>query len=477
MHTLGRVRLEDIAVVLILSFLGIAGAIPGIAPNQANEMTGAAASRLQTVAGIGSQLFINALIAVLLLGVRRMFSLHRGALRWSSVLAIWAVFSILWSQDPLLTGRRALPFVFATALGMYLALRYPQDRVLGLLQIMFAVLACWSAVLAVGFPAIGLDASTGHGGDWQGVFTQKNACGRAMVFAIAAVLGRRRFALPSAACFLLFTGELIMSGSRGAWLLGAVTVAALVVFRFSCRFDRANRSFFLAMLGGLAVIAGAIAVLDFGDLAPLLGRDATLTGRTAIWHEVWLSILHRPVLGYGFSAFWHGAQGASWSVVVALHFILFHAHNGFLEIWLELGAIGLLLFAAGYVRAAVLLWPELRAGRYHEAAWPGVVLLLIALYDVDENTLLSFNGLFWVLYTGALTRIELLAADRGMVRRRMRVGRGISPNPGPWIGLRTGAGRLSSEKQYDACSSVQAQASLLHEPLSDRKVQVVKPWL
>jgi exopolysaccharide production protein ExoQ len=477
MTFLRRFRLEDIAAVLILSFFGIAGAIPGIAPNQANEMTGAAASRLQTVAGIGSQLFVNVLIAMLLIAGWQLFSRHRGALRWSSMLAIWAVFSILWSQDPLLTGRRALPFVFATAFGMFLALRYPQDRLLSLLQITFAVLACWSAVLAVGFPAIGLDASTGHGGDWQGVFTQKNACGRAMVFAIAAVLARRRFSFPSAACVVLFAGELMMSGSRGAWLLGAVTVAALLVFRFSCRFDRASRSVFLAMLAGLAVTACAIAVLDFGDLAPLLGRDATLTGRTAIWHEVWLSILHRPALGYGFSAFWRGAQGASWSVVVALHFVLFHAHNGFLEIWLELGAAGLLLFTAGYVRAAVLLWPELRAGRYREAAWPSVVLLLIALYDIDENTLLSFNGLFWVLYTGALTRIELLAADRSMVQRHLRAEKSVSSVPLPWIGLGAGAGRLDPEERKNACCSVQGQAFLIRKPLSDQSVQTVEPWL
>jgi hypothetical protein len=37
------------------------------------------------------------------------------------------------------------------------------------------------------------------------------------------------------------------------------------------------------------------------------------------------------------------------------------------------------------------------------------VLLLIGLYDLDENTLLIYNGLFWVLYVAALVNIELLA--------------------------------------------------------------------
>ena len=420
MQILGRTRLQDAAIVLILMFFGIAGAIPGIAPNQANEMTGAAATGLQTIVGIGSQVLVNGLIALLLLRHHRTFTRRHAPLRWAAALALWAVVSTLWSQDALLTGRRALPFALATAFGMFLALRLPQRRFLLLLQIAFALLACWSAVLALGFPSIGLDASTGHGGDWQGVFTQKNACGRAMVFALASVLASARISTARALLLLLFTAELILSGSRGAWLLGAFLIVVLWMFRASCRLDRATRTALFAFAGVLAMGIAVAAWLEFSDLAALLGRDPTLTGRTAIWHQVWLSILDRPTLGYGFSAFWRGAQGASFGVVVALKFVLFHAHNGFLEIWLELGAAGLLLFTLSFVRGAILLWPELRAGRFAEAAWPLAMLLLVALYDIDENTLLSFNGLFWVLYTAALVRIERLAAERASVRKVVR---------------------------------------------------------
>jgi len=427
MRALRHVRIEDFCIVLILMFLGVTGAIPGIAPNQASEMTGAPATGLQTVVGIGSQVVINSLIASLLLRHSRLFAHSRAALHWPFLLAIWAVASTLWSQDALLTARHAIPFTLATGFGVLLAVQLGQWRLLFLVQIAFALLACWSAVLALGFPVIGLDASTGHGGDWQGAFTQKNACGRAMVFALASVLASGQFSLGRSLLFLLFTAELVLSGSRGAWVLGAVLAAALLLFKASCRFDRGTRTAFFA---GAALVGSCFLVfvaLDFASLAPLLGRDATLTGRTAIWHEVWLSILHRPALGYGFSAFWRGAQGASWDVVVALRFVLFHAHNGFLEIWLELGAVGLLLFALGFARAAFLLWPELRAGHFREAAWPLSTLLLVAAYDIDENTLLSFNGLFWVLYSAALTHIELLAADRRAVRSTLRQGAIIAP--------------------------------------------------
>ncbi len=430
MNLLTRIRLGELAVVLALMFFGVAGAIPGIAPNQANEMTGASATGLQTAAGIGSQILIDGMIALLLLRRHNLFQATRARLIFPLLMPCWTAASIFWSDDPVLTARRAVPFVLAAIFGVFLALRYEQRRFLFLLQTAFAVLACWSAVLALGFPAIGLDASTGHGGDWQGVFTQKNACGRAMVFALAAVLASGRLSFARGALLLLFTAELALSGSRGAWVLGLVLLAVLLSFRLSCRFDKRTRTALLA--GGAVGTVGfaALAQAVFATVAPMLGRDATLTGRTAIWHEVWIAILHRPLLGYGFSAFWRGAQGASWSVVVALKFVLFHAHNGFLEIWLELGAAGLCFFALGFTRAALLLWPEVRAGRYAEAAWPVSTLLLILLYDFDENTLLSFNGLFWVLYTVAVARAEVLAAGRAAVRQALP----LQPahKVGPW---------------------------------------------
>jgi hypothetical protein len=39
------------------------------------------------------------------------------------------------------------------------------------------------------------------------------------------------------------------------------------------------------------------------------------------------------------------------------------------------------------------------------------VLVLIGLYDLDENTLLIYNGLFWVIYVAALVNIELLTVE------------------------------------------------------------------
>jgi exopolysaccharide production protein ExoQ len=154
---------------------------------------------------------------------------------------------------------------------------------------------------------------------------------------------------------------------------------------------------------------GAIRYLPV--LAPLIGRDATLSGRTGIWGQTWRFIQERPALGWGYAAFWRGIEGESFKVVAALRFIVFHAHNGFLEIWLELGLLGLILFVLSYLRAWRKLWPVLRSGDPGRGAWMVFVLVLIALYDFDENTLLTFNGLGWVLYVATLANIEVLGAE------------------------------------------------------------------
>ena len=135
---------------------------------------------------------------------------------------------------------------------------------------------------------------------------------------------------------------------------------------------------------------------------------------------MWTAIEKHPLLGYGFAAFWQGMKGESYNVIVALRFVIFHAHNGLLEIWLELGAAGLLLFALSYVRAWRRLWPLLWSKQISHAFWMIFVLLLVALYDIDENTLFAFNGLFWILYVAVLADIEILAVEHRYARSSLR---------------------------------------------------------
>ncbi|MBZ5676629.1 MAG: O-antigen ligase family protein [Acidobacteriia bacterium] len=99
-----------------------------------------------------------------------------------------------------------------------------------------------------------------------------------------------------------------------------------------------------------------------GGMVQTLGRDATLTGRTDLWDEI-IPMNGDPFLGTGFESFWMGSRLEKiWS----LHW--WHpneAHNGYIEVFLNLGWTGLSLLAivavTGYRNALnKLRWdPEL----------------------------------------------------------------------------------------------------------------------
>jgi O-antigen ligase len=409
-----HVGIEELLCIFVLAFFAMQGAIPGIAPNEATEMTHTAATTLMKVVGIGSQILINAVICIL--AVQHLQRLRRFvfALQWTAAIAVFAVCSTLWSQDPMTTARRSIPFALAMIFGLYLVSRFRISEQISILTATMTVAALATVALALFAPSIGLEASSGHHGDWQGIFTQKNACGRAMVFASAALLSSGRVSIARITTLLLFLLVLIMSGSRGAWLIEAVVLLCCGLLHVLARYAPYSRAVLLYS-SMFVVIAVSVAVwIYFPPVAGFLGRDATLTGRTAIWHQVWIAIEKRPLLGYGFAAFWQGMKGESYNIIVALRFVVFHAHNGFFELWLELGAAGLLLFALSYLRAWRKLWQVMRAGETAGTSWMAIFLLLILLYNLDENTLLTFNGLFWVLYVITVADIEILAREHRM---------------------------------------------------------------
>ena len=406
--------LEDLACAALFAFFAMQGSIPGIAPAQALEMTASAPSSLNTFGGIAAQTLANTLILALILRRPRLLLRQIAGLPWllvPALLALLAVASCAWSLDPLLTLRRALPFAFAGLFGLWFSARFPVARQLSILRIALVALALGTIALVLLDPAIGLDHSSGHGADWQGVFTQKNACGRIMVLGTAVVLFGGRLTMSRFGALLLFIFVLVMSGSRAAWLIEVSLLFLWVALAMARRVGRRLRTL-LAMAAPIKIAAfGMALLLGVHRLVPFLGRDPTLSGRAAIWLQVSRFILQRPLLGYGYDAFWRGMQGPSFQIAASLHFIVAHAHNGFLEIALELGFAGVLLFGLSWVRAWGALWSPWRRGQIQQIAWPLTFLLLIVLYDLDENTLLIYNGIFWILYVAVIANIERWTCD------------------------------------------------------------------
>lgn len=130
------------------------------------------------------------------------------------------------------------------------------------------------------------------------------------------------------------------------------------------------------------------------------GRDASLTGRTGIWQTV-LSEPINPVFGTGYTAFWLGERlQRIWALYPRTPLV--QAHNGYIEVYLNLGVVGLALLGG-------VLWTGLRNARrrlfaaHYEIGNPddslfqtfGIAYILAYLiYNTTEATFVGLNFLF-----------------------------------------------------------------------------------
>jgi O-antigen ligase len=126
-----------------------------------------------------------------------------------------------------------------------------------------------------------------------------------------------------------------------------------------------SRALVHALVLALLILASIALIPDVGgDMVRGLGRDPTLTGRTELWSEI-VGMNGNPVVGTGFESFWLGPRLEQiWS----RHW--WHpneAHNGYLEVFLNLGWAGLTLFAVvivtGYRNVVRLLRRDPEVGR------------------------------------------------------------------------------------------------------------------
>ena len=305
--------------------------------------------------------------------------------------------SVAWSDDPSVTVRRSVAFALTTLLGVYLATAFSRRELIDILAWTLAAIVAASVVFAVALPGRGLDPL--HAYVWQGVFNTKNLLGRyaalgAVVWLVRVLTRRRSFV--SLAGLLLCMYGLWMSDSKTALLVLVFVVGFCAVLPAL----RAHPSIAIptgAIVAILVVLAASWLMHNADSAVSTLGRDPTLTGRSDIWSAVWPLALQHSWLGYGYGAFWQGMSGPSATVWAIVGFGPPHAHNGYLDVFVQVGGVGVLLLAGALVVLVVRATHALREGWSLESILPAALLLFIALYNIPESSLAIHNSLFWVL--------------------------------------------------------------------------------
>ena len=315
--------------------------------------------------------------------------------------------SVLWSISPDHTVRRIIALYATTLGGVVLAVRFRWARLAEVLAATFAVLAVASVLVALALPETGKMQAL-FPGAWRGLWPEKNNLGGAMVmaagvFAAAAVMNpaRRRLWWPFAG---LAVALILLSTSKTALvslLLGAMAFAFVFVVR------RGPASGVAATWAAIlaAVLLGGFLLLAADVFLELLGKDATLTGRTKIWDAIMRQVEQRPWTGFGYAAVWDdtSAWGPLAWIVKEAGFKAGHAHNAWLEQWLGLGLGGLLAWGLLWLQTMAAAVTAVFRERGAYLAFP--FLVVYSLTSLTESIAVSYNDMRWVIFVAFAVKL------------------------------------------------------------------------
>jgi exopolysaccharide production protein ExoQ len=351
--------------------------------------------------------FLIALICIaLLVLVRRNFD-WGSALRENRwlVLVIAVMFiSIFWSDIPDTSFVRWVREFQAVIMG-FLILSEPSPRraMECVLRRTIYVLIPFSVLLIKYFPVYGRIYNSWSGEEqWVGVTLQKNGLGRLCLIAAIYILwslirrlqGRNGRVWKSQTILelsLLGMAAFLMKGPGRNYSATALGALALALLFYGILLLNEKRGKFMKAGTLITVVAlvMALGIATFltngslvGSIAPVMGRNSTLTDRVDIWKSLLPAAMQRPLLGHGFGGFWNLKNKKI--------FLVGESHNGYLDEFIDLGIVGLFLMCFFYLfssrKAVGLLTRDYDWGTF----WI-CLLLAVVVHNITETSINTFT--------------------------------------------------------------------------------------
>lgn len=335
------------------------------------------------------------------------------------------LFSFLWSIDPALSQRRGIAILGTTLAGIFVGVRYEWRTLLRAMGLAWITVAALSFLTGLLVPSFGVMYEI-HVGAWKGLFYEKNQMGGHMARAaflcgflfIMDVPWRRLWAAGIFLCTLL----VLLSTSKTSLLGLLLGFSVLALGMWMKRgYVTGITSAWLGVV--LASVFAGVMVFAPEIIFTALGRDPSLTGRTDIWATLINMIGERPLLGYGYGAFWALDSEPAYWVRELLEWEAPTAHNGWLEVAIAVGLIGLACLVLDFLVTIA------RAARTAVHTWTGVFALGLCaqflLFSLSESISLQQNSIVWVTYVAVAAKLanrprNILPVQPVKVRRSLQ---------------------------------------------------------
>lgn len=320
--------------------------------------------------------------------------------KWLVAVLMYSLVSTLWSDITLIALKRWVRSSIVVIMGSVLVSENrPREALESVLRRSAYVLIPFSILLIKYYPALGVDYGRWSGLQmWIGVTVHKNTLGRLCLIASAFILwaeycrvrggnqGTDRY-VRLADLSVLALALFLLKGAENAY--SATSIGTLVVGAVAFFWLQRLRAHHIVvpktvLVGVLCALMATGALTPFvggsnmASLSGLFGRSDTLTGRTDTWAELVPVVYSRPLVGYGFGSFWTTERRDFYQMS--------HGHNGYLDILLDSGALGLLLYSGLMISFCFELHRAL-SWDYDLACFGISLVFMAAAYNYTESSL------------------------------------------------------------------------------------------
>ncbi|WP_017651404.1 O-antigen ligase family protein [Fortiea contorta] len=350
------------------------------------------------------------IILILIVGRLKRFT-YAASRDTSLILLIGvALASVYWSINPSDTAQEVRALLRSLFFSIYLAMQYTPKELIRLLSwvIGFALILSFFASLM--FPSYTISSEPDNYSAWQGIFNHKQIFGRFLSFGstifISNLIAKKGSIWNNLSWLGFIFILLIFSQSKTGLIAYLLVLLFLPVYKIVVQ--KHGRALFLLialLITSLLIILISLNIENI--VVGYLGKNLEFNGRTPIWTMIIDKGLERPFLGYGYNAFWTSNESTfiimnSWArgqEGFRTGQIIFHAHNGFLDLFLQLGLIGVILFTYNLLLTIIRIINLLFTTRQFEYFWMLQFLVVYLIFNLSEGqTLLSTSNILWIIY-------------------------------------------------------------------------------
>jgi len=315
------------------------------------------------------------------------------------LFCIYFMLSAFWSETPILSFRTSLAFLGLGVISTHIATKYSMDDIAATIRRTNAVVLFTSIFYALG-------SSKGRiGKGWRGVLGHPIYLGSLMALNIAmwsvnAIYNPKQRQL-SVVIIVFSILTMQMANSSGAFISWLTCMAMLFVLRlikhlpprlgFSCVF--------------IVIVIAICAFLMFKEneaaIYTAMGKNANFSGRGEVWPQIIERMKLRPIFGYGIVGFWQswrGPESPADGIQTVWGWVPPHAHQGWYDLILQLGLVGLILYVISFINTAFKSVVYLTRNQPGDGSFfPLLFYTILIMINMTDSNIFNFN-FGWIYY-------------------------------------------------------------------------------